>query len=390
MNIDDAFIAELFVSDWKGVIAATGGGSSAISRLLEVPGASHFLLEGIVPYSAAALVDWLGREPEQFCSESTALAMAARAHARAASLVHDPNHPTHGSPLVGLGVTASLVSVPPKRGPHRAHIAVVTDSYTAAWSMQLTKGARSRIAEEAMVRHMTLATLNDGTLRSNSLSSTLPTQFPEDTVHQARATLDPLLVEVRNRARSIAWLEREGEATDRRPAGLVGLLCGSFNPVHEGHLELIAVAEKRLGGPVGFELSITNVDKPPLDALSITRRLASLRPHRPVAITSAPLFVEKALAIPNLTFVVGFDTAERILAPRYYKNMATDRDAALREIAHLGARFLVAGRRVGESFRELNDLPIPTEFAHLFEAIPASEFQRDISSTELRRQNRSD
>ena len=67
------------------VIAVTGGGSGAISSLLEVPGASASVLEAIVPYAATALADWLGGTPDHYCSERTARAMAMAAFERAAN-----------------------------------------------------------------------------------------------------------------------------------------------------------------------------------------------------------------------------------------------------------------------------------------------------------------
>ena len=58
------------------------------------------------------------------------------------------------------------------------------------------------------------------------------------------------------------------------PAGLV---CGAFHPLHFGHRQLREVAERLIGGPVYYEMSIRNVDKPPLDFLSIERRRAQFR-----------------------------------------------------------------------------------------------------------------
>ena len=57
-------------------MAVTGGGSRAISELLEVPGASRTVLEAVVPYAAPALIAWLGAKPEHFCEPRTARAMA--------------------------------------------------------------------------------------------------------------------------------------------------------------------------------------------------------------------------------------------------------------------------------------------------------------------------
>ena len=57
---------------------------AAIAALLAIPGASRFLLEARVPYGTAALDEFLGARPEQYCSDRTAraMAMAERAGSR--------------------------------------------------------------------------------------------------------------------------------------------------------------------------------------------------------------------------------------------------------------------------------------------------------------------
>src|SRR5437870_5800782 len=51
------------------------------------------------------------------------------------------------------------------------------------------------------------------------------------------------------------------------------LLPGSFNPLHAGHSQLAAAAQKLLACEVHFELSIANVDKPELNLDEIRRRI---------------------------------------------------------------------------------------------------------------------
>ena len=65
------------------VLGATGGGSQAISLLLGVPGALRSVLAAVVPYSSAALTEWLRSRPEHFCNEHTARLMAMAAYEQA-------------------------------------------------------------------------------------------------------------------------------------------------------------------------------------------------------------------------------------------------------------------------------------------------------------------
>ncbi len=82
-----------------------------------------------------------------------------------------------------------------------------------------------------------------------------------------------------------------------------------------------------------FELSVFNVDKPPLDEKLILQRVSQFAGYRNILITNAPTFIvcsltlmpiywtivqEKARLFPGATFVVGYDTAVRIIQKKYY------------------------------------------------------------------------
>ncbi len=129
----------------KVVLVMAGGGSGAISSLLEVPGASRTLLEAVVPYHEGAFIHWLGGRPDHFCAPPTARAMAMVAFRRAAT------YDASGNPLAGVACSASLVSDRPKKGPHRAHVAIQTMAATVTHSVGLVKGRRSRVGEERLV-----------------------------------------------------------------------------------------------------------------------------------------------------------------------------------------------------------------------------------------------
>lgn len=165
------------------------------------------------------------------------------------------------------------------------------------------------------------------------------------------------------------------------------LLPGSFNPVHHGHWELARVAERILGCAVSFEISVTNVDKPMLDGVEIAARLQPFQGRVAVWLTHAPLFLQKAERFPGAIFVIGADTAERLVAPRYYGNDLARLESALARIRELNCRFLVACRADGRGqCLRVEDMAIPPAFAELFQAIPPEQFRWDISSSQLRAQ----
>jgi Cytidylyltransferase-like len=163
------------------------------------------------------------------------------------------------------------------------------------------------------------------------------------------------------------------------------LLPGSFDPLHDGHRGMFDAAMRRLGPGGAFELSVTNVEKPPLGDDEIQRRLMAFAGYQPLWLTRAPTFVEKAHLFPGAVFVVGADTAARIVQPRFYEESAERMRSALEEIRAAGCRFLVAGRVDGGGrFIDRDALSLHEELADLFEAIAEGEFRLDLSSTMLR------
>jgi hypothetical protein len=391
-------VAEFHAAPIKAVLAITGGGSRAIGQLLEVPGGSRTVLEAVVPYSAAAIEDLLRAKPEQFCSARTARAMAVAAFERAMKLTRtqelrdnqpaaDPSQPAiSASELVGIGCTASLASNRPKRGPHRIHVAWQRLSATATHSIELVKGRRNREEEEQLAARMILnaaadaAGISDRSAIGNSADEPISTERT-DAPPAWRNLLLGTIAAVRHEGGSI---ETADSAPPEAQQGRRAIFPGAFNPLHDGHRHMAELAAEALRMPVEFEISIENVDKPPLDFTEMNGRLSQFTAGQTVWFTRAGTFDRKAALFPNSTFIVGADTIRRIADPRYYGNEPLAAAAAIESLERHGARFLVFSRLVGQRFESLACLELPAALRLLCEEVPAEHFRQDISSTLLR------
>jgi hypothetical protein len=358
----------------RTVIVTAGAGTQAVAWILGVAGASRTLLEALVPYDESSFNDFLGQKPAQYVAPETAGLLAGRAVNRALRLWLGPE------PLIGLACTATIITDRPKRGEHRAHICAWTTEKIIHHSLHLHKGARDRDGEERMVSRVLLNALAE----AYGLAARLEMPLVEGDEHRYRrlSLADP--------ARSLlaGQVEQFSLAADGQlgaPPGGAAILAGAFNPLHQGHTALAEAAADLLGVEVVFELSAVNADKPPLAEEQLLRRLLQFAGRYPVLVTSASTFQAKSRLFPGATFVVGYDTAARILQARFYGGEEAQMVAALNEIREHGCSFLVAGRRDNQGrFHEAGELDVPAALQDLFQTLPGHRFRRDISSTEIR------
>ena len=420
-----AAVEAVHASPLRAVMHVTGGGAQSVGWIAAVPGASRTLIDARVPYARESMADALGAgPPAQFVSASTARDMAVAAYRRGARLCGGDRH------LVGLGCTCALASQPPKRGEHRCHVATFGARGFAEYHLTMEKGRRDRWEEDGLASALVVQALADAAAEaeadgdSDARHETHHQQPsvkrddvmagrvvpPGDVFERTRTPLgDPLEYLISGDGDVVEFDASSGVCTAvgvaPQPNQAV-VLPGSFNPLHDGHRSMLraAMATRPPGSTPVYELAVTNADKGTLPTAEVRRRVAQFAgggddsgasdeaessSHPRLWLTRAPLYSQKAALMPGATFVLGHDTAVRLLNPKYYGGEGEMR-AALRTISDAGCTFVVAGRveqgaPAGDGagrFLTLRDVDVPTEFVGMFEDL--GEWRMDVSSTALR------
>ena len=159
------------------------------------------------------------------------------------------------------------------------------------------------------------------------------------------------------------------------------ILSGSFNPLHEGHIELLKASSKEFKKNPLYEISIKNVDKSKINFNDLINRINQFKSLGKLVVTNSAKFEEKSNIFKKSIFVIGYDTALRLVDDKYYDD---DFRKSLKIIEKNNCSFLVSGRFINKNYKKPNNINFKG-YDYLFNILSEEKFRIDISSTQLRR-----
>ena len=185
--LNQIVIEKIHATEGQFTLAVTGGGTTAITDLLSVGGASRSLIEATIPYHADSLKRYLGAVSSLGCNARTARAMAMQSWLRAKALLVD-------APIYGLGCTAAIATDRDRRGEDRCHLAIQSGDATLEFNAVLDK-RQSREQQEAACNQLIIT----------AMAQTLGIDVPDPeglTLSSRQQAADPVWAALRTKADS--------------------------------------------------------------------------------------------------------------------------------------------------------------------------------------------
>lgn len=331
-------------------------------------GMSSVLLDAAFPYSPKAFDAYIGYEfKEKHNSVAASESLAAAAFTKTITLT-DPKE--EGIPL-GVGVTASLGYTNQREGRENSMYVSISDGKEIhTFKKEFNPSSEGRNLQEVLGADF-IGTCLKHFIQKMESKETDSSVIAEYNKFIGKEELLSMMI------------------YHDKPEFFV--YCGSFNPPHEGHLEVIQVISKLISArsPDGIligEMTTAHFEKDSVSDLEIVERANRASDYLgiPVIITSQAKLEDKVSEFPNwressgyINFVMGYDVFEKVAATQSTNEFLMHNFTAVK---------LIVFPRHGVSISNFQMKTVPY-LSHLCMTDEVQNVKIDMSSTQIRNAN---
>lgn len=385
-NIRERVISLIGASEYKAFIACAGGGAGLQRYFALIPGAAGFLVGSIFPYATIETDKFLGFRPDHYVNRENAINLSHAAYVRASEhlIAEQRSGREIKKKALGLGLTAAVATNRVLKGGYRAHIAVTTPSGTIVGSYDLVNlhGEGGRLTHQAECDVLGLDAISEACGLPQVGSPRLVLEKASEDELRNIFFKNPVFMPFGTRG-----------TLSESAGGRSVFLCGSFNPMHDGHRDMAETVMGLAGKQVMYSTTADSLHKPPLTVSQMLDRAAGVRVDHwdgyscPIVFSQHdPLFIDKARALPMSSFIIGVDTYDRMLDPKWYGDGQSGVQKMLTDLRTFGASFYVFDRIVDGALVKPDQLLVG-QFRDMFTFVDGHA--SELSSTAIRKEMQS-
>lgn len=373
-------------------ICCTGGGAGIQDILWREPGTSSYLVGASFPYSQQEFDSFIGfKLTEKYCSQQAAIELAMSAYIRARE--YCILNPGKDNP-VGMGLTCATSTNRERKGNNQVYV-VTCNKYgffCALIKFPSGIGEYSRSDDGNFVDGVGLAAIatvigKEKHIRHNYNSEQLSGNyeyFAPNYISLRMKEIPPSVV--REQFFQHPYFDSNGTKGKTLAGGEFLFMPGSFNPIHDGHRDIAWKTGNLVGIQCCYMVTADSIHKKALIVPEMLDRVAIARLERYGIYQTAdilftqndPLFIDKARNYPGCEFIIGYDTAARMLEPKWGPEIVP----MLHEFRKYKTKFYVCGRIINGELKTIKDLNYPSYFSDLFIEVPNTGTEH--SSTKIR------